>query len=130
MTLLFVKFALAAILVVAGLGKLADPAGSRKSMVEFGIPSKLAPTAATAVALCEIATAALLAIPGSTPAGALGALALFACFGGAVAINLALGRAPGCHCFGRLSSGPVGWSTVARNTMFATAAGYVAADGR
>jgi peroxiredoxin len=113
------------ILVVAGVGKLSDPAGSRKSMADFGLPPNVAP----AVALCELATAAALLMPGLARVGAFGALVLFTAFTGVITVNVARGRTPECHCFGRLSSGPVGWSTVARNLLFLVVAAYVVVGG-
>jgi peroxiredoxin len=47
-----------------------------------------------------------------------------------VAGNVARGEAPECHCFGRLSTAPVGASTVARNALLATIAAYLAVGGR
>jgi uncharacterized membrane protein YphA (DoxX/SURF4 family)/thiol-disulfide isomerase/thioredoxin len=117
---------LALILVVAASGKLSDPAGSRASMADLGIPAKLAP----AVALGELVVAAALLIPGLSRVGAVGALALLTAFTGVVAANVARGRTPECHCFGRFSSAPIGWSTVARNVVFLVVAAYVAVDGR
>ena len=111
MTLPIATAVLVLILVVAGVGKLSDPAGSRKSMADFGLPPNVAP----AVALCELADAAALLIPGLARVGAFGALVLFTAFTGVIAVNVARGRTPECHCFGRLSSGPVGWSTDGRN---------------
>jgi thiol-disulfide isomerase/thioredoxin len=62
--------------------------------------------------------------------GALGALTLLAVVSAAVAANLVRGRAPECHCFGRLSARAVGWSAVARNGVLASIAGYVASGGQ
>jgi peroxiredoxin len=59
----------------------------------------------------------------------MGALALLLLFVAAIAVNLARGRKPDCRCFGRLSSRPVGWSTVARNVGLAAVAGFVVAEG-
>jgi uncharacterized membrane protein YphA (DoxX/SURF4 family) len=38
--LLVVRVLLATVFVVAGLGKLADPKGSRESMDDFGVPNR------------------------------------------------------------------------------------------
>ncbi len=58
------------------------------------------------------------------------ACALLAGFSAAVVVNLAQGRSPDCHCFGRLSSSPIGWPTVARNGFFATLAVLLMLGGR
>src|SRR5207247_2089163 len=47
----------------------------------------------------------------------------------AITINLARGRTPDCHCFGKLHSEPVGWTTVARNIVLAGLAGFVLLQG-
>ena len=49
--------------------------------------------------------------------GAAGVLALLVLFMAAIGVNLARGRRPNCHCFGQLHSAPVGWKTLARNTV-------------
>ena len=73
---------------------------------------------------------ALLLLPGAVLVGGWVALALRLAFSSAIALNLARGRRPDCHCFGRLSAGPVGWSTVARNGFLALLAAFVALDGQ
>jgi peroxiredoxin len=61
--------------------------------------------------------------------GALGALALLGALSAAVAVQLARGHRPDCHCFGRLHSAPVGRSTLVRNGVLAAVAGFVAWGG-
>ncbi len=54
--------------------------------------------------------------PASTAVvGALGALALLLLFSGAIAVSLARGKSPDCHCFGQLHSAPASWKTLFRN---------------
>src|SRR6185437_2970719 len=63
--------------------------------------------------------------------GAAGALALLALFTVAIAVNLARGRAPACHCFGQLHSAPANGWTLARNgALLAVAAFALAAAWR
>jgi peroxiredoxin len=125
-----VRIAVAAVLMVAALGKLADREASRASVVAFGVPAVAAGAVGWVLTGAELGTAtALLFAPWPEWASA-GALALLAIVSGAVAANLIRGRAPECHCFGRLSRGPIGWSTLARNGVLAAIAGYVAANGR
>jgi peroxiredoxin len=57
-------------------------------------------------------------------------LVLLAGFSAVISVNVARGRHPACHCFGRLASAEVGWPAVARNALLAAVAGCVAADGR
>ena len=106
---------LAAVFAVAGAAKLADRAGTRRAVVEFGAPERLAGPLALLLPLAELAVAGLL-LPATTAlVGAAGALALLAVFSGAIALSVARGRAPDCHCFGQLHSAPASWKTLARN---------------
>ena len=98
---------LAVVFVAAGAAKLADRAGSRQAVADFGVPSSLATPLATLLPLAELAVAAALIPAASAWWGALGALALLLLFVAGIGINLARGRKPDCHCFGSLSSGPI-----------------------
>jgi peroxiredoxin len=121
---------LAVVFVVAGAAKLADRAGSRKALADFGVPSSLATPLATLLPLAELAVAAALIPAASAWWGALGALALLLLFVAGISINLARGRKPDCHCFGQLHSAPAGWRTLARNGALAAIAGFVLWEGR
>jgi thiol-disulfide isomerase/thioredoxin len=91
------------------------------------VPPRLAGGLAPALAIAELAVAALL-IPGSTAVvGAAAALALLLLFSGAIGVSLARGRAPDCHCFGRLHSAPAGRGTLARNGALASLAAFALA---
>jgi len=71
---------LALVFAVAGLAKLADRAGSRQAVGEFGVPSALAAPLGILLPLAELAVAAAL-VPASTAWwGAIGALALLLVF--------------------------------------------------
>jgi hypothetical protein len=121
------RILLAAVFVVAAVAKLADLEGARRAAGDFGVPPRLAGGFAPALALAELAVAALL-IPGSTAVvGAAAALALLLLFSGAIGVSLARGRAPDCHCFGRLHSAPAGRGTLARNGALASLAGFALA---
>jgi thiol-disulfide isomerase/thioredoxin len=112
---LIARLVLAGVFAVAGVAKLADRKGTRKAVVAFGAPERIAGALAIALPLVELAIAGLL-LPASTAAvGALGALALLGIFSGAIAVSLARGNAPDCHCFGQLHSAPASWKTLARN---------------
>jgi len=116
---------LAAVFGVAGIAKLADRAGTRSSLTQFGVPAALAPAGALLLPLVELACAVALVRPNWAWWGAAGALALLAAFVVAIAANLMLGRRPDCHCFGQLHSTPAGWPTLIRNFVLAGAAGLV-----
>jgi peroxiredoxin len=125
----FARILLAAVFGVSALGKLRDGEGVGRAVAEFGVPSRFAAALGTLLTLVELGVALALVFRRSAQAGAVGALLLLVGLSGAVAWNVGRGRHPDCHCFGRLSSGRVGWSTVARNGFYATFAGFVALDG-
>src|SRR3712207_3335387 len=127
--LLAARLLLAAVFVVAGIAKLADREGSRRAIVDFGVPSALAAPLGLLLPLGELVVAAAL-LPASTSWwGALGALALLSLFVAGISINLARGRKPDCHCFGQLHSAPAGWKTLARNAVLAAVAGLLPRAG-
>ena len=126
---LVARLTLVAVFAAAGVAKLADPAGARKAIAEFGVPAALAPSLAIAVPLLELATAALL-LPATTAWwGVLAALALLLAFGAGIIANLAHGHTPNCHCFGQLHSEPVSWRTLARNGALLTLPALVVWEG-
>jgi peroxiredoxin/uncharacterized membrane protein YphA (DoxX/SURF4 family) len=128
--LLVARLLLALVFVVAGVAKLADRNGSRKALTGFGLPSSLAVPLGTLLPLTELAVAAAL-IPTMTAWwGALGALVLLLLFVAGIAVNLARGRKPDCHCFGQLHSAPTGWATLMRNGALAAVAGFILWQGR
>ena len=127
---LVVRLVLAAMFVIAAIGKLADHAGSRDALRDLGVPARLATPLATGLPLAELAVAVTL-IPAATAWwGGLGALALLLCFLAAIAVNLRQGRTPPCHCFGRLHSAPAGPSTLVRTAVLTVLAGVLVAAGR
>jgi len=62
--------------------------------------------------------------------GAIGVSAMLVLFIAVIAISLARGRRPACHCFGQLHSAPIGPRTLGRNVALLAAAVYIAASGR
>jgi peroxiredoxin/uncharacterized membrane protein YphA (DoxX/SURF4 family) len=128
--LLFARLLLCAVFLVAGVAKLADLAGSRQAMRDFGVPDKLADFFGLVLPLAELAVAVCLLVPLMAWFGAIGALALLLIFVAGIGYNLALGRTPDCHCFGQIHSAPAGWSTLIRNLVLAGIAGLVVAFGR
>jgi len=128
--LLFVRLLLAAIFALAAVGKLADLAGSRRSVAEFGVPSALAGPLAVLLPPAELAVAAALIPTATAWWGALGAVGLLLLFIVGIGVNLARGRRPDCHCFGQLHSAPAGWSTLGRNGVLAAMAALIVLQGR
>jgi uncharacterized membrane protein YphA (DoxX/SURF4 family) len=123
--LLAARLLLAAIFLVAGVTKLADRAGSRRGLIDFGVPAVLATPLGILLPLVELALAISLIPVATAWWGAAGALALLLLFVAGISFNLARGRKPDCHCFGQLHSAPAGWSTLARNSALAALAGFI-----
>jgi methylamine dehydrogenase accessory protein MauD len=129
-TLLGARLVLALVFAVAGVAKLTDRAGSRRAIVDFGIPAALAGPLGILLPLAELAIAAAL-IPTTTAWwGAVGALVLLLLFAAAIGANLARGHKPNCHCFGQLHSAPAGRSTLVRNAVLAAPAAFVVWHGQ
>jgi peroxiredoxin len=128
-TLLIARLVLAVAFAVAGAAKLADLAGSRRALEEFGIPRALAVPLGALLPIIEIAVAAALIPIASGWWVAVAALVLLVVFTGGVAINLLSGRRPDCHCFGQLYSAPIGWGTLVRNGVMIALAAFVVAQG-
>ena len=127
--LLGARLVLALVFAVAGVAKLMDLAGSRRAIVEFGVPAALAGPLGILLPLAELAVAAALLPTTTAWWGAVGALVLLLLFGAAIGANLARGRKPDCHCFGQLHSAPAGWPTLARNAVLAAPAALVVWQG-
>ena len=73
---------------------------------------------------------AFILLPGPTRVrGAAGALLLLGIFSAAIAVSLARGRTPDCHCFGQLHSAPASSMTLARNALLAGLAALALAAG-
>ena len=130
MLLLVARLVLALIFVVAGIAKAADLAGSRRAVRSFGVPERLAAPLGLILPFVEILIAVALIPLNSAWAGAIAALAVLLIFTIGIAVNLARGNSPDCHCFGQLHSEPVGWSTLARNIVLIAVAGFIAVQGR
>lgn len=114
--LVLARTGLALVLGTAGLAKVADRAGSRQAMLDFGVQEKLAGPLAIALPVLELIIAVALIPAVTAQAAGVSAALLFAIFLGAMGYQLARGRHPDCHCFGQLHSQPIGPATVVRNT--------------
>ena len=123
------RLVLAAVLFTAALAKLADRSGSRRAVADFGVPAVLVEPLALAVPVAEIVTAVALLPDPTARWGALGACALLAAFTATIAVNLARGRRPPCHCFGQLRAAPLDSSMLVRNLLLLGAAAFAAWKG-
>lgn len=122
---LIARLLLSAVFLVAAVGKLADRQGSREVIADFGVPNALAAPVALALPSVELAISLLLLPDATARWGAAAALGMLVLFIAGMAISLARGRQPDCHCFGQLSSAPVGRSTLLRNGALAGVAALV-----
>jgi uncharacterized membrane protein YphA (DoxX/SURF4 family) len=128
--LLALRLVLAAVFVVAAVGKARDQAGTRHSLESFGIPRALAPTVAVVLPIVEIAIAVALVPVATAWWAGVAALVLLVAFTAALTVGLLRGVEADCHCFGAVSSRPVGPATIARNlVLVALAVVLVAAGG-
>ena len=130
LVLLIVRLLLAVVFLVAGLAKLADLAGSRQALRDFGVPARLANPFGVLLPLAELAVVVALLLPISAWWGGLGSLILLLLFVAGIGYNLAQGRQPDCHCFGQLHSAPAGWPTLMRNLVLAAVAAVILVLGR
>jgi peroxiredoxin len=106
---------LACVFVTAGIGKIVDFGNFRHSLQSFGTPIWASKPLTFVLPILELAVAILLFPAATAWWGLLGALSLLVIFSMAIGINMALGKRPDCHCFGKLNSEPIGWSTLVRN---------------
>ncbi len=127
--LLALRCVLAAVFLVAAIGKFVDLGGSARALRDFGVPERLAALAGPALPVSELAVAAALVFRPSARWGALGALLLLLGFIVGVARAMSQGRTPDCHCFGQLHSEPAGRSTLIRNLVLAAPAALILAAG-
>lgn len=127
--LLALRAVLACVFLIAGVAKLADLAGSRRAVAGFGLPERLAALVGLGLPICELAAALALLPDGSARYGAVGALGLLGVFMVGIAVTMARGTEADCHCFGQLHSAPVGWRTLARNSVLAAIAAFVVVEG-
>jgi len=115
---------LAGTFLIAASLKLVNPAATRRSMHDFGLPRPHA--VAVAVPVTELATAALLLVDPRT--GGPCAVALLIAFTTLIAGRLLAGHRDSCGCFGTWSSRPLSWRDLVRNGSL-TILGVIAALG-
>jgi uncharacterized membrane protein YphA (DoxX/SURF4 family) len=127
--LLVVRLVLAAVFLAAAVGKARDQAGTRRSLESFGVPRALAPAIALALPVVEIAIAVALVPVATAWWAGVAALLLLVVFTAALAVGLLRGVEADCHCFGAVSSRPVGPATIVRNLVLAALAAVLVAAG-
>src|SRR4029453_382741 len=119
------RLILATVFTLAAAGKLADRAGTRQAIVDFGVPAALARPAAFLLPLSELLCAIGLIPAISARWAAMSVSFLLALFIGGIAVSIVRGRAITCSCFGQLRSAPVGWGTLMRNVALGALAIFI-----
>jgi thiol-disulfide isomerase/thioredoxin len=127
--LLSIRCLLAAVFIVAAIGKLLDLDGSRRALIEFGVAPPAARLGGVLLPLGELVVAVTLLFVPTAIWGAVGALLLLLAFTAGVARAMSRGQAPDCHCFGQFHSEPAGRLTLIRNAALAAAAAFLVAAG-
>jgi peroxiredoxin/uncharacterized membrane protein YphA (DoxX/SURF4 family) len=127
--LVIARLVLAATFLVSGVAKLADLAGSRQAVVNYGVPQRFANVAGLGLPIVEILLALMLLPVATATFGALGLLVLLIAFIIGIAFNLARGHTPDCHCFGQLTKRPIGRATIIQDVALAALALVVTASG-
>jgi peroxiredoxin/uncharacterized membrane protein YphA (DoxX/SURF4 family) len=128
--LLLIRLFLFAVFAVAGVGKLLDLEGSKKSVIAFGTPEDLAKTFAVAIPFAEIVFAVCLLFVSTSWLGAIGVFLFLLIFIGGMISQLSKGNTPECHCFGAIHSEPVSRKSIVRNVVFAFLALVLVVQGR
>lgn len=128
--LLLIRLFLFAVFAVAGVGKLLDLEGSKKSVIAFGTPEDLAKTFAIAIPFAEIVFAVCLLFVSTSWLGAIGVFLFLLIFIGGMISQLSQGKAPDCHCFGAIHSEPVSRKSIVRNVIFAFLSLILVVQGR
>jgi uncharacterized membrane protein YphA (DoxX/SURF4 family)/thiol-disulfide isomerase/thioredoxin len=127
--LLSIRCLLAAVFLVASIGKLLDLPGSRRALEEFGVPAGTARVEGVALPLFEFAVGIALLVRPTARWGALCALPLLITFAAGVARAMSRGEAPDCHCFGQIHSEPAGPLTLIRNAVLAAMSAVIVVAG-
>lgn len=122
---LFLRLLLAGTFVLAAAGKVSRPSDFRKALAGFGMAPALARWTAVLIPAVEFGTAAMLIVTRLAIWGGIAAVALLLTFTAAIAVNLAYGRKPDCHCFGNLRVAPIGPAALVRNFAFTAAASCI-----
>jgi uncharacterized membrane protein YphA (DoxX/SURF4 family) len=126
---LVLRVALAAVFVVAAIGKLLDRSGSRQALRGFGVPPRVAAVASELLPIVELVIAVALLLRPTAQWGAAAAVVLLLTFVGGIANALAHGWKSACHCFGIFHSEPAGPRALVRNGALLAVAAIAAALG-
>ena len=123
------RFVLGTVFVLAGLAKLPRRAEFEAAVRGYRlVPERAVPSIARWLPVVELVAGALLLLGLGTAAVAALLGAFLVVFTGAVAINLARGRAIDCGCYGAGPARTIGWPTLVRNLGLLAMAVFVTAE--
>jgi thiol-disulfide isomerase/thioredoxin/uncharacterized membrane protein YphA (DoxX/SURF4 family) len=126
--ILLSRLILAVVFGVAAIAKFYDRPGTEKALRDFGMPGMSVRFGALALPILEIFSALLLIAPMTAWYGGFFSLALLTLFSAAIVWVISQGKRTECHCFGQVSSKPVGWLSLARNLVFLILAAVIVAN--
>ena len=127
--LLLVRLLFMLMFAIAGVTKLGDIAGFRRTLTEFRLPRSLVAPTSVVLPVCELLIAIALIFRSAAIYGAVAAAAILGVFVIGIGHSLARGRKPHCHCFGQLYSQPVSWKALARNGALGALALVLVVEG-
>jgi uncharacterized membrane protein YphA (DoxX/SURF4 family) len=118
------RFALALVLVVAGLAKIADTDDFADSIMSFEIVNpRWARRLAAWLPRAELIAGSALLAGALVPFVAAAVGMLLVAFTAVLSRALVRGRSVRCGCFGFAGSRPIGWGSISRNVLLVAAAG-------
>ena len=113
---------LGAVFIVSGVTKMIAIQQWRAQAADLGVSGLVV----AGLPYAELGIGALLVAQIARRPVAIVAGVVLVAFTTLLAVRLSQGRRPPCACFGGLSSKPIGWTNIARNTAFIALAALVA----
>ena len=113
---------LGAVFIVSGVTKITAAQQWRSQAADLGVSG----LAVDALPFAELGIGALLVAQIARRPVAIVAGVVLLAFTTLLVVRLSQGRRPPCACFGALSSRPISWTNVIRNTAFIALAALVA----
>lgn len=134
--ILFARWCLGGVLLVAGAGKLIENNPAAVIAEVNFLPLPLAKLAARLLPYVEVSIGTLLVLGLLTPIAAVVAAVMFAVFSMVVGGKVLRGKRENCHCFGSFSADTLNWAALVRNVLLLAFAlllvfstvGYLALD--
>lgn len=112
-----ISVTLVGVFLIAAIAKFNRPDDLHELLSAVGLSARASARLGKALPWIELATVVLLVWPDASLIGGIVAMLLLGASTAVICINLLKGRRPACNCFGQLSSGSIGWNSVARNAI-------------